>query len=145
MITVIVYSRKDCQLCDQAISDLDAIQSASAGQAWTAISFVVAERRVLGFVLTPTAPSPATFAVDIAPAELASRIGAYREMVERRQDGTRDEARALYDLLWKPVEALAGKFKLNRIGRVCAGRGLFLITSDKKKKPLRTGGFEHFS
>jgi len=43
------------------------------------------------------------------------------------------------------VEALAGKFKLTRIGRVCAGRGLFLITSDKKKKPLRTGGFEHFS
>jgi len=43
------------------------------------------------------------------------------------------------------VEALAGRFKLTRIGRVRAGRGLFLITSVKKKRPLRAGGFEHFS
>ena len=43
------------------------------------------------------------------------------------------------------VEALASDFKLTRIGRIIAGRRIFLIAPNKKKKPLRTGGFEHFA
>jgi thiamine-monophosphate kinase len=42
------------------------------------------------------------------------------------------------------VEGLSSKFRLTRIGRVTAGKKIFLITPDKKKKPLRAGGFEHF-
>ncbi len=42
------------------------------------------------------------------------------------------------------VEGLASKFRLTRIGRVTSGKKIFLITPDKKKKPLRAGGFEHF-
>jgi thiamine-monophosphate kinase len=42
------------------------------------------------------------------------------------------------------VERLASKFRLTRIGRVTAGKRIFLVTPDKKKKPLRAGGFEHF-
>jgi thiamine-monophosphate kinase len=43
-----------------------------------------------------------------------------------------------------PVEALASKFRLTRIGRVTAGNKMFLVGTDKKKRPLRAGGFEHF-
>lgn len=42
------------------------------------------------------------------------------------------------------VERLPSKFRLTRIGRVTAGKKIFLVGSDKKKTPLRTGGFEHF-
>jgi hypothetical protein len=31
------------------------------------------------------------------------------------------------------------------IGRVTAGKKIFLAGSDKKKTPLRPGGFDHFS
>lgn len=43
------------------------------------------------------------------------------------------------------VERLPSRFRLTRIGRVTAGRKISLVTSGGKKKPLRTGGFEHFS
>jgi thiamine-monophosphate kinase len=43
------------------------------------------------------------------------------------------------------VVAMASEFKLKRIGRITAGKTIFLVTPDKKKKPLRAGGFEHFS
>ena len=56
-----------------------------------------------------------------------------------------------YELLFtvKPaksaaVEQLASKFRLTRIGRITAGKKIFLIGPGKKKKPLRSGGFEHF-
>jgi len=43
------------------------------------------------------------------------------------------------------VEALARRHRLTRIGRITAGRKIRLVTRDKKSKPLRAGGFEHFS
>jgi thiamine-monophosphate kinase len=43
------------------------------------------------------------------------------------------------------VEAIASEFKLKRIGRITACKTIFLVTPDKKKNPLRAGGFEHFS
>jgi len=42
------------------------------------------------------------------------------------------------------VRKLSSRFKLTMIGRVTAGKRIFLVTPDKKKKPLRAGGFEHF-
>jgi thiamine-monophosphate kinase len=42
------------------------------------------------------------------------------------------------------VRKLSSRFKLTRIGRVTAGKKIFLVGSDKKKAPLRPGGFEHF-
>ena len=42
------------------------------------------------------------------------------------------------------VRQLSSRFKLTMIGRVTAGKRIFLIMSDKKKTPLRAGGFEHF-
>jgi thiamine-monophosphate kinase len=43
------------------------------------------------------------------------------------------------------VRKLSSKFKLTMIGRVTAGKKIFLVGSDKKKAPLRPGGFDHFS
>ena len=43
------------------------------------------------------------------------------------------------------VRKLSSRFKLARIGRVTAGKKIFLVSSDNKKAPLRPGGFEHFS
>lgn len=43
------------------------------------------------------------------------------------------------------VERLPSKFRLTMIGRVTAGKKIFLVGSDKKKTPLRPGGFDHFS
>jgi thiamine-monophosphate kinase len=43
------------------------------------------------------------------------------------------------------VGGLSRKFGLTRIGRVTADKRLFLVVPDKKKKPLRAKGFEHFS
>lgn len=43
------------------------------------------------------------------------------------------------------VERLSPEFRLTRIGRVTAGKEIFLIAPDKGKKPLRVGGFEHFA
>jgi thiamine-monophosphate kinase len=42
------------------------------------------------------------------------------------------------------VERLARRFRLTRIGRVTAGRKVFLMGPGKKRTPLRPGGFEHF-
>jgi thiamine-monophosphate kinase len=42
------------------------------------------------------------------------------------------------------VRKLSSRFKLTMIGRVTAGKRIFLTTPDKKKTPLRAGGFEHF-
>jgi len=42
------------------------------------------------------------------------------------------------------VRKLASRFKLTMIGRVTAGKKIFMVGSDKEKKPLRAGGFEHF-
>jgi thiamine-monophosphate kinase len=42
------------------------------------------------------------------------------------------------------VERLARRFELTRIGRVTAGRRVFLLGPDKKRTPLRPRGFEHF-
>lgn len=42
------------------------------------------------------------------------------------------------------VERLPSKFRLTMIGRVTAGKKIFLVGSDKKKTPLRPGGFDHF-
>jgi thiamine-monophosphate kinase len=42
------------------------------------------------------------------------------------------------------VERLPSKFRLTQIGRVTAGKKIFLVTPDQKKTPLRTEGFEHF-
>jgi thiamine-monophosphate kinase len=42
------------------------------------------------------------------------------------------------------VEKLARRFRLTRIGRVTAGRKVFLMGPGKKRTPLRAGGFEHF-
>jgi thiamine-monophosphate kinase len=42
------------------------------------------------------------------------------------------------------VRMLSSRFELTRIGRLTPGHKMFLIGSDKKKKPLRAGGFEHF-
>ena len=42
------------------------------------------------------------------------------------------------------VKALPSKFNLTRIGRIALGNKLLLVTPDKKKEPLRAGGFEHF-
>ena len=43
------------------------------------------------------------------------------------------------------VRKLSSRFKLTMIGRVTAGKKIFLVGSDKKKTPLRPGGFDHFS
>jgi len=43
------------------------------------------------------------------------------------------------------VEALGKKHGLTRIGRITPGRVVRLVGLDKKKRPLRPGGFEHFS
>ena len=43
------------------------------------------------------------------------------------------------------VEKIAGRFRLSRIGRVTAGRRISLVGPGKKRRPLRAGGFEHFS
>ena len=43
------------------------------------------------------------------------------------------------------VRKLSSRFKLTMIGRVSAGKKIFLVGSDKKKTPLRPGGFDHFS
>ena len=43
------------------------------------------------------------------------------------------------------VRKLSSKFKLTMIGRVTSGKKIFLVGSDKKKAPLRLGGFDHFS
>lgn len=43
------------------------------------------------------------------------------------------------------VEALASKFRITRIGRITPGRRAYLVAAGGKKKPLRPGGFEHFS
>lgn len=43
------------------------------------------------------------------------------------------------------VERLAAKHRLTRIGRVTAGRAVRLVGPGKKKRPLRAGGFEHFT
>jgi thiamine-monophosphate kinase len=43
------------------------------------------------------------------------------------------------------VEALASRHALTRVGLVTAGRRISLIGPDGGKKPLRPGGFEHFS
>ena len=42
------------------------------------------------------------------------------------------------------VRKLSSRFELTMIGRVTAGKKIFLVGSDKKKTPLRVGGFEHF-
>jgi thiamine-monophosphate kinase len=42
------------------------------------------------------------------------------------------------------VRKLSSRFKLTMIGRVTACKKIFLVGSDKKKAPLRPGGFEHF-
>jgi thiamine-monophosphate kinase len=43
------------------------------------------------------------------------------------------------------VRKLSSRFNLTTIGRVTAGKRIFLVGSDKKKTPLRPGGFDHFS
>ena len=43
------------------------------------------------------------------------------------------------------VEALASRHALTRIGRITGGRSIRLVGPGGKKKPLRAGGFEHFS
>ena len=43
------------------------------------------------------------------------------------------------------VERLAARYRLTRIGRVTAGRAVRLVGPGKRKRPLRPGGFEHFS
>ena len=42
------------------------------------------------------------------------------------------------------VRKLSSRFNLTTIGRVIAGKRIFLVTSNRKKKPLRPGGFEHY-
>ncbi|HSA97033.1 MAG TPA: thiamine-phosphate kinase [Acidobacteriota bacterium] len=42
------------------------------------------------------------------------------------------------------VERLRRRFRLSRIGRITAGRRLVLVAPDKKRRPLRAKGFEHF-
>ena len=42
------------------------------------------------------------------------------------------------------VEALPSKFEVKRIGRITAEKKVVLVTPDKRKEPLRAGGFEHF-
>jgi thiamine-monophosphate kinase len=42
------------------------------------------------------------------------------------------------------VRKLSSRFDLTMIGRVTAGKKIFLVGSDKKKEPIRAGGFEHF-
>jgi thiamine-monophosphate kinase len=42
------------------------------------------------------------------------------------------------------VRKLSSRFKLTMIGRVTAGKRVFLVGPDKKRVPLRPGGFEHF-
>jgi thiamine-monophosphate kinase len=42
------------------------------------------------------------------------------------------------------VRKLPSRFKVTMIGRVTAGKKTLLIGLDKKKRPLRAGGFEHF-
>jgi thiamine-monophosphate kinase len=43
------------------------------------------------------------------------------------------------------VGVLASRYRLTRIGRITAGRRIRLIGPGKRKKPLRAGGYEHFS
>lgn len=43
------------------------------------------------------------------------------------------------------VEALAGTYRISRIGRVIPGRAIRLVIKGSKKVPLRARGFEHFS
>jgi len=43
------------------------------------------------------------------------------------------------------VEVLASRHGLTRIGRITPGRRIRLIGPGKRKKPLRTKGYEHFS
>ncbi len=42
------------------------------------------------------------------------------------------------------VRKLALRFKLTMIGRIMAGKKIFLVGANKKKEPLRPRGFEHF-
>ena len=42
------------------------------------------------------------------------------------------------------VRKLSSRFELTMIGRVTAGKKIFLVGSDKKKATLRPRGFEHF-
>jgi thiamine-monophosphate kinase len=43
------------------------------------------------------------------------------------------------------VEALASRHRLTRVGRITPGRAVRLLGPGKKRRPLRPGGFEHFS